>query len=60
MYASEIRDLHNIADSHYEKGLEEGRQQSIHDMATALKENGADLTLIRKVTGLSPEEIEEL
>ena len=68
---SEIRDLHNIADSHYEKGLEEGReegreegekirQQSIRDIASALKKKGAELSLIQEVTGLSPEEIAEL
>ncbi|MBF9015972.1 MULTISPECIES: Rpn family recombination-promoting nuclease/putative transposase [unclassified Oceanispirochaeta] len=39
---------------------EEGREESIHGIATALKKDGISIDTIQKATGLSREEIEKL
>lgn len=43
-----------------EKGLKEGKKKKAVEMAKMLKENGVDISLIVKSSGLSKEEIESL
>lgn len=51
-----LRDYYGSLDT----AKEEGRKEERHTIARSLKESGADIGLIAKSTGLSPEEIEKL
>lgn len=43
-----------------EKGLEQGIEKNKRETALNMKKNGLDVLLISNITGLSPEEIEQL
>lgn len=54
------RDIKNIVDTTREEGREEGREARNIEVAKEMKLNGEPIEKIKKYTGLSSEEIEQL
>lgn len=54
------RDLHNIKDTYFEKGIETGEKKNAVQVAKKMKARGMEFPLISEMTGLSVDEINKL
>ena len=52
--------MHNVVNSAERRGREEGRKDAKHEAARKMKAKGYPIAEIAEITGLSPEEIENL
>ena len=61
MFATKLKEYgERLKEEAREEGRLEGRQEERRDTARAFKEQGVDVAVIAKATGLSPEEIADL